>query len=207
MKKRSPKAKRLIAAKRRSGFWVYVLIFCASVAAYWPALQGTLLWDDSGHVTPPELQSLQGFWRFWRIWVDRPATQQYYPLLHSAFWIEHQFWGDSVVGYHLTNVLLHALSACLVVMIVRTFRRPGAVLAGLIFALHPVCVEAVAWISEQKSTLSGVFYLSSALIYLRFEQARRKSLYFLALGLFILALLSKTVTATLPAACWSFFGG
>jgi tetratricopeptide (TPR) repeat protein len=197
VKKRSPKDKRLVAVKRRSDLWVYVLIFCASVAAYWPALQGTLLWDDSAHVTPPELQSLQGLWR---IWFDRPATQQYYPLLHSAFWIEHQLWGDSVVGYHLTNVLLHALSACLVVMIVRMFRRPGAVLAGLIFALHPVCVEAVAWISEQKSTLSAAFYLASALIYLRFDHARRKRLYFLALGLFILALLSKTVTATLPAA-------
>jgi tetratricopeptide (TPR) repeat protein len=156
-----------------------------------------MLWDDSAHVTPPELQSLHGLWR---IWFDRAATQQYYPLLHSAFWIEHQFWGDSVVGYHLTNILLHALSACLVVMIVRILRQPGAPLAGLIFALHPVCVEAVAWISEQKSTLSAVFYLSSALIYLRFDQDRRKRLYFLALGLFILALLSKTVTATLPAA-------
>ncbi len=156
-----------------------------------------MLWDDSGHVTPPELQSLHGLWR---IWFHREATQQYYPLLHSVFWIEHQFWGDSVVGYHLTNVLLHALSACLVVMIVRILRRPGAPLAGLIFALHPVCVEAVAWISEQKSTLSAVFYLASALIYLRFDRDRRKRLYFLALGSFVLALLSKTVTATLPAA-------
>jgi len=85
-------------------------------------------------------------------------------------------------------------------MIVRILRLKGAPLAGMIFALHPVCVEAVAWISEQKSTLSAVFYLSSALIYLRFDQDRRKRLYFPALGLFILALLSKTVTATLPAA-------
>jgi tetratricopeptide (TPR) repeat protein len=160
-------------------------------------LEGTLLWDDSAHVTPPELQSFQGLWR---IWFDRAATQQYYPLLHSAFWIEHRFWGDSVTGYHLTNILLHALSACLVVMIVRMLRLPGAPLAGLIFALHPVCVEAVAWISEQKSTLSAVFYLSSALVYLHFDRDRRKPLYFLGLGLFVLALLSKTVTATLPAA-------
>lgn len=197
MKKRSPKDKRSIAVKRESDLWVYVLIFCATLAAYWPALQGTLLWDDPAHITPPELQSWQGLWR---IWTDRPATQQYYPLLHSAFWLEHQLWGDSVVGYHLVNVLLHALSACLVVIIVRNLRVSGAWLAGLIFALHPVCVEAVAWISEQKSTLSGVFYLLSALAYLQFDQSRHKPRYFLALGLFILALLSKTVTATLPAA-------
>ena len=189
------------ASGRTTDLPTFVLIFCASSAAYWPALEGALLWDDSAHVTPPELQSLQGLWR---IWFDRMATQQYYPLLHSAFWLEHQMWGNSVVGYHLTNVLLHALSACLVVMIVRMLGLPGARFAGVIFALHPVCVEAVAWISEQKSTLSAVFYLSSALIYLRFDggfgRDRRKPLYFLSLGLFILALLSKTVTATLPAA-------
>ena len=89
-------------------------------------------------------------------------------------------------------------------MIVRRLKLPGAWLAGFVFALHPVCVEAVAWISEQKSTLSGVFYLAAALTYLRFDRgapgARRKSPYFLALGLFVLALMSKTVTATLPAA-------
>jgi 4-amino-4-deoxy-L-arabinose transferase-like glycosyltransferase len=165
------------------------------MVAYWPAVEGAMLWDDSGHVTPADLQSLDGLGR---IWFDRQATQQYYPLLHSAFWIEHRLWGDSVAGYHLTNMLLHALSACLVVMIVRALRCPGAPLAGVLFALHPVCVEAVAWISEQKSTLSAVFYLSSALVYLRFDRDRRKPLYFLALVLFALALLSKTVTATLP---------
>jgi protein O-mannosyl-transferase len=194
-KRRAAKPAR--PTRRTPDLWVFALIFCASIVAYWPAIDGAMLWDDSAHVTPPELQSLQGLWR---IWVDRAATQQYYPLLHSAFWIEHQIWGDSVVGYHLTNILLHALSACLVVMIVRMLRLPGAPLAGLIFALHPVCVEAVAWISEQKSTLSAVFYLSSALVYLRFDRDRRKPVYFLSLGLFILALLSKTVTATLPAA-------
>src|ERR1700728_4695142 len=203
VKRHSPKFAKPAAPKtgrthgRTKDAWSFVLIFCASMAAYWPALQGAMLWDDSEHVTPPELQSLRGLWR---IWSERGVTQQYYPLLHSAFWIEHQLWGDSVLGYHLTNILLHALSACLVVMIVRILRLPGARLAGVIFALHPVCVEAVAWISEQKSTLSAVFYLSSELSYLRFDRDRSKPLYSLALGLFILALLSKTVTATLPAA-------
>ena len=177
--------------------WIFVLIFCASLIVYWPAVDGALLWDDSGHVTPPGLQSLDGLRR---IWLERQATQQYYPLLHTAFWIEHQLWGDSVAGYHLTNILLHALAACLLVMIVRRLWRPAAPLAGLLFALHPVCVEAVAWISEQKSTLSAVFYLASALVYLRFDRYRRKRQYFLAFGLFVLALLSKTVTATLPVA-------
>ena len=105
-----------------------------------------------------------------------------------------------MAGYHLVNIVLHALSACLVVRIAKRLSPPGAWLAGFIFALHPVCVEAVAWISEQKSTLSCVFYLASALAYLDFDRSRRRSHYYLALALFILALLSKTVTATLPAA-------
>ncbi len=154
------------------------------------------------HVTRPELQSLHGLWR---IWFDLPATQQYYPLLHSAFWLEHRIWGDAVLGYHLTNVLLHTASACLLAMILRRLSVPGAWLAGFVFALHPVCVEAVAWVSEQKSTLSGFFYLASALVYLHFDRTRRKPLYFLALGLFVLALMSKTVTATLPAALLVIF--
>ncbi len=175
----------------------WALLVCATLVAYLPALHGGMLWDDRSHVTGPDLQSLHGLWR---IWFDLGATQQYYPLLHTAFWLEHRIWGDAVLGYHLVNVALHALAACLVVRIVRRLRLPGAVLAGFVFALHPVCVEAVAWISEQKSTLSGVFYLAAALTYLHFDQTRRKSRYFLALGLFLLALMSKTVTATLPAA-------
>jgi protein O-mannosyl-transferase len=173
------------------------LLLCATLAAYGPALHGEFLWDDDAHVTRPELQSLHGLAR---IWFEVGATQQYYPVLHSAFWMEHRLWGDAVLGYHLTNVLLHILAAGLLVLIVRRISLPGAWLAGFIFALHPVSVEAVAWISEQKSTLSAVFYLGAALTYLRFDQTRRKATYFQALALFVLALLSKTVTATLPAA-------
>ena len=172
-------------------------ILAATLAAYWPALRGGFVWDDKAHVTAAAMRSLHGLWR---IWFSLGATQQYYPLLHSAFWLEHRLWGDSVVGYHLTNVCLHAAAAMLVVLIVRRLALPGAWLAGLIFALHPVCVESVAWISEQKSTLSAVFYLSSAFIYLGFDRTRQRSSYFWAIALFICALLSKTVTATLPAA-------
>lgn len=178
------------------------LILAAVVIAYLPALGGGFLLDDDLHVTRPELRSLDGLGR---IWFEVGATQQYYPLLHSAFWVEHHLWGDAVVGYHLTNVVLHAIAACLLVAIMRRFRLPGAVLAGFIFALHPVCVESVAWIAEQKNTLSTVLYLGSALAYLHFDQQRSKSRYFLGLGLFVLALLSKTSTATLPAALLVIF--
>jgi tetratricopeptide (TPR) repeat protein len=178
------------------------LIFCAVLLAYLPAVRGGFLWDDNAHVTRADLQSVDGLRR---IWSEVGATQQYYPLLHTAFWVEHRLWGDSEVGYHLTNLLLHAAAACLVVAIVRRLALPGAWLAGFIFALHPVCVESVAWISEQKNTLSTVFCLGSAFLYLGFDRDRRRSQYVGALVLFVLALLTKTVTATLPAALLVIF--
>lgn len=181
---------------------MYAVLACATFLAYLPALRGGMLWDDSSHVTRPDLQSLHGLWR---IWFSLGATQQYYPLLHSAFWVEHAIWGDAVLGYHLVNIALHAIAACLVVRIVRRLGFPGAWVAGLIFALHPLSVESVAWISEQKSVLSGVFYLAAALLYLDFDESRRPSRYLGALGLFVLALASKTVTATLPAALLVMF--
>jgi tetratricopeptide (TPR) repeat protein len=169
----------------------------AVLLAYFPALRGGLLWDDDAHVTRLQLRSLHGLWR---IWLEAGATQQYYPLLHTAFWVEHRLWGDSVLGYHLANVAEHALAAWILCAVLRHLSFPVPWLAGLLFALHPVCVESVAWISEQKNTLSAVLYLASALLYLRFDQTRRRSLYTWALVLFVLALLTKSVTASLPAA-------
>jgi len=178
------------------------LLFYVTLVAYLPVLYGGFLWDDNFHVTPPDLQSADGLRR---IWFELGATHQYYPLLHTAFWVEHRLWGDAVVGYHLTNLLLHATAACLLAAIVRRLALPGAWLAGFIFALHPVGVESVAWISEQKNTLSTVFYLAAALVYLRFDHDRRPARYVLATSLFGLALLTKTVTATLPAALLVIF--
>ena len=174
-----------------------LLLLLAVFAAYSPALRGGLLWDDDFHVTRPELQSVHGLER---IWFDLGATAQYYPVLHSAFWAEHRLWGDATVGYHLANIFLHAAAASLFLLLLRRLAVPGALLAAFVFALHPVCVESVAWISEQKNTLSTVFYLLSALAYLRFDRDRRPAWYLAALACFLLALLSKSVTATLPAA-------
>lgn len=193
--------------------WVWVaagLIAIATLAAYLPAMQGGFIWDDDAHVTAPELRSAGGLLR---IWFDVGATQQYYPLLHSAFWIQHKLWGDWPVGYHLVNTLLHAFSAVLVLFIVRRLLRAAqapwadsaSAMAAAVFALHPVHVESVAWITELKNTLSGVFYLSAMAIYLRFDDSRRAKWYALAFLLFVCGLLTKTVTATLPAALLVIF--
>ncbi len=182
---------------------VALLLFAVTLLAYFPAVRGSLIWNDSDYVTRPALQSVAGLRR---IWFEVGATEQYYPLLHSAFWLEHRLWGDAPVGYHLTNVLLHALAACLFIAVLQRLGVRGAVFAGFLFALHPVCVESVAWISEQKNTLSTVFYLAAALAYLRYARNREPAWYGLALAGFACALLSKSVTASLPAAlliaCW-----
>ncbi|MEO6993319.1 MAG: tetratricopeptide repeat protein [Lacunisphaera sp.] len=181
-------------------------IFGVTLLAYYPAIRGGQLWDDAAHITASALQSVGGLKA---IWFRLGATQQYYPVLHSAFWLEHRLWGDAVVGYHLVNIALHATAACLFALLLfrmapadrnqgRRWRTEWLVAA--VFALHPVCVESVAWISEQKNTLSAVFYMLAALSYVRFDRDRQWRWYALAFGLFVLALLSKSVTATLPAA-------
>ena len=177
-------------------------LFLATLAAYLPMLRGGLIWDDDAHITRADLQSWTGLGR---IWFELGATQQYYPVLHRAFWLEHRLWGQSAFGYHLLNVLLHATAAGLFGLGLRrlTGRSAWGWFAAFLFALHPVGVESVAWISEQKNTLSTVFYLLAALTYLRWAKPAGRTqtgTYLLATLLFILALLSKSVTATLPAA-------
>jgi tetratricopeptide (TPR) repeat protein len=181
-------------------------VVAATILAYLPSLSGRFIWNDSDYVTAPALRSLGGLAR---IWTDVGATQQYYPLLHSAFWLQHGLFGANPLGYHIVTLLLHAGSAVLFGLIVRKLLEgdrekshyAGAGwLAALLFALHPVHVESVAWISEQKNTLSLAFYLGSALAYLGFADNRSAKSYALAAALFALSLLCKTVTATLPAA-------
>src|SRR3954452_21514340 len=179
-----------------------LLILIVTFLVYLPATNGRPIWDDDSHITKSELQSLHGLSR---IWFELGATQQYYPLLHSAFWLEHKLWGDSVVGYHLMNVLWHVISVTLLYLVLRRLKVPGALLAAAIFAVHPVIVQSVAWISEQTNTLSAVFYLSAMLVYLKFDESNQGSLYLIAVGLFVLGLLTKTVTATLPAALLVIF--
>jgi tetratricopeptide (TPR) repeat protein len=183
--------------------WLLLLaLLLATLAAYHPAWHGGMVWDDDAHVTAPVLRSWPGLYR---IWFDVRATLQYYPLLHTAFWIEHRLWGDATLWYHLINILEHVGVALMLALILRRLAIPGAYLAAAIFALHPVHVESVAWISEQKNTLSALFYLAGAMLYLRFDESRKTRWYAAAVAAFVLALLSKTVTATLPGALLVIF--
>ena len=172
-------------------------MFLASLLAYLPALAGGFIWNDADYVTSPALRSWAGLVR---IWTEFGATEQYYPLLHSAFWMQHRLWGDHALGYHLVTLLAHGGCAVLFGLVLRRLAVPGAWLAAGLFALHPVHVESVAWISEQKNTLSLLLYLAAAWTYLAFDSRRQSRAYLIATVLFVFSLLTKTVTATLPAA-------
>ena len=183
-----------------------LLLVAITFSAYFPALGGGYIWDDDDYVTANDtLRSVQGLGR---IWGEIGATPQYYPMVHTSYWLEYHLWGLNPAGYHLVNVLLHATSAMLLWRLLARLGLPGAWAAAAIFAVHPVHVESVAWITERKNVLSGVFYLSALLAYLRFgfepgettPRNTRRRWYGLSLLLFLAALLSKTVAGSLPAA-------
>ena len=193
------------------------LMILLVVLAYLPALRGQFLWDDDDNVINNRtLRSLDGLRR---IWFEPGATQQYYPLTHTSFWLDYHMWGLNPLGYHAGNILLHAISALLIWRILQRLGVKAAWFGAALFALHPTCVESVAWITERKNTLSGVFFLSSILACLRFwlpgrtlSQLGSKSrsqpdpipcfgswkFYWLALGLYVCALWAKTAAVGLP---------
>lgn len=185
----SPTARRLPGA---------LLLLAAIWWAYAPALYGGFLWDDNAYVAyNPLLRDLDGLWR---IWFAPTATPQYHPLVFTSYWIEYQLWGDATFGYHVVNVALHAANSVLVWLVLRRLAVPGAAFAAAAFALHPVHVESVAWITERKDVLGAFFYGLAVLAWLRVVDGggRRALVATWALG--AATLLAKTVLCTLPAA-------
>jgi tetratricopeptide (TPR) repeat protein len=200
-------------------YWPGLALAALVLAAYYPSLSGEFIWDDDSNVVKSApLRTWEGLWR---IWFEPAATQQYYPLTHTSFWLDYQIWGLHPFAYHLENVLLHALSAVLLWWGLKRLRVKGAWFGAALFALHPVQVETVAWITERKNTLSGVFFMASLLAAIRFwrleanvedDSKPRKGagnletantgpwkFYWLAVGLYLLGLWGKTAIIGLPA--------
>jgi Tfp pilus assembly protein PilF len=165
-----------------------VLLVAATLLAYWPALHGGFLFDDDAMVIGSALVKAPD--GLWRMWFTTEAVD-YWPLTNSSLWLEWRLWGDTTTGYHVTNVLLHACSGLLVWAILRRLSIPGAWIAAMLFALHPVNVQSVAWIAQRKNTLALVFFLL-ALLWFVTERYR------LSLAAFLLAMLSKGSVAVLP---------
>ncbi len=178
-----------------SPFFIGFGILLITLVVYYPAMQAGFIWDDNDYVTEnPLLLTLDGLWRIW----TTTETPQYYPLVFTTFWIEYQLWGLHPTGYHVVNIVLHGINAILVGLVLRAVKVRGAWWVALLFAIHPVHVESVAWVTERKNVLSAFFYLLSFLCYFQFESLAKKRFYWMACILFIGALFSKTVTATLP---------
>ncbi len=194
---------------------LYCLFFLAiSFLAYHPALKNGFIWDDDQYIT--ENQNLRSLKGLKDTWFEPKSLPQYYPLTHTMFWIEYQLWGPNAYVYHFNNIVLHALCAFMLWLILSRLKIPGAFLAAAVFAIHPIHTESVAWATERKNTLSGLLYLSALYAYLHvlgctaFSGIKRdkvsksdqsdsyRSHYLFSLILFVGALLSKSVTATLP---------
>ncbi len=179
-----------------------LLLVVAVIFAYQPAWNAGFIWDDDDYVTQnPLLTAPDGLWR---IWFSTDSPSQYFPLVYTTFRLEHALWGLNATGYHWVNILLHAVNALLVWRLLHRLAVPGAWLGAAIFALHPVQVESVAWVTELKNVQSLFFFLLALLAWLRFTEenapASRWYWYGAAILFHALSLFSKTTACTLPAA-------
>lgn len=192
--------------------WLWAgLIVLLTLVVYQPAIRGAFLWDDDRHVSQNRtLRSAEGLINIWlhpstgRTYETGYVTPQYYPLTHTTYWLEYHLWGLNTVGYHLINILLHAGAALILWQILKLLKVPGAWVAAAIFAVHPIQAESVAWITERKNVLSGIFFVGSIYAHLRFvinrDGGRKEwAWYAAALVMFACAVLSKTVAAVMPA--------
>src|SRR5881398_3891982 len=192
---------------------VPVLISLVTVAAFLPALQNQFVsWDDDENfLDNPHYRGLG--WSQLR-WMWTTHQGHYIPLTWMTLGLDYLLWGMNPFGYHLTSLLLHVTNAVVFFFVVRrilTLARPSAAerdhalvvsagFAALVFAIHPLRVESVAWVAERRDVLSGLFYLSAILVYLRTcERGERgRGWYWAAVGLFACALLSKSMAVNLP---------
>ena len=182
--------------------WLFALfLVVATLIAYGPALPAGFVWDDEVYITNDPLLIAPDGLR--RIWFSLDSPSQYFPLTYTTFYVERGLWGLNPAGYHLVNILLHATNALLLWQLLTRLRVPGAWLAVGIFALHPVQVESVAWISERKNVLMGFFFLLTLWAWIKFIDAQCKRpwrFYVLALVFYACSLSAKTTACTLPAA-------
>ncbi len=181
--------------------WKLVLIHAAIIIAtglwiYWPALGGDWIWDDTMYISQNPL--LNDPARLWKAWFQPGSFIEYYPLEQTVQWGQWRLWGADTLGYHLTNVILHIISALLVWRLLSKFGLRLAWLGGLIFVIHPMMVESVAWISEFKNTLSLPPFLLAMCAWIDYEERGRRSDYLRALAFFLVAMLCKISVAPFP---------
>lgn len=183
------------SAPGRRDAWPALLILAATLAVYIPVMRGGYTWDDGLLLTAnPLIKASDGLRRIW----FSTESWEYLPLTYTMHWFEWRLLGPGAAGHHVVNILLHALSALLLWRVLLRLRVPGAWLAGLLFALHPVAAGSVAWVAERKNVLCMVLTLLALLAFLRFDDRPQRRWYLASLALFLLALLAKTSVVMLP---------
>jgi tetratricopeptide (TPR) repeat protein len=195
-------AYNFISWSNKWGSWVVAAILVITcIIIYTPAMRGDFIWDDDAYITDNPLITAPDGMR--RIWFSFDHPSQYFPLTYTVFRLGYQMWGFDTFGYHLINVLIHIANAFLVWIVLVKLRLRWAWLAVLIFALHPINVESVAWITELKNVLMAFFFLLSFLLWLKFienpePKAKDWLIYTGSFIFYALALFSKTTACTLP---------
>lgn len=194
-----------------------ILVIAVTFVVFLPALRdGFVNWDDNINLTNnPGFRGLDWTHLKW-MWTNR-TLEHYVPLAWMSFAVDYAVWGRDAAGYHFTNILLHALNAglffcfawellalCVPRDTSRTALLSGTAFSALLFSLHPLRVESVAWVTERRDVLSGLFYFLALLAYLRAvrteaHQPIRWRYYWVCFALFVMSLLSKEITVTLPA--------
>jgi tetratricopeptide (TPR) repeat protein len=193
---------------RGRDWWLVGAVFAAVLLAYQPVWHAGFIWDDDSHLTVnPCIVGPLGFTGIWG-----SAAANYFPLTTTTLWLLHALWGLNPLPYHVVSVLFHAVGAVLLWQVLCRLHVRGAWLGSLLWALHPVQVESVAWISELKNTQSAVFYLLAIWWFLDWIREEAPSgrpannlRYVLALLCAVLAILSKASTVMLPVVlglCW-----
>ena len=182
--------------------------------SFFPALGAIFIFDDRIFAEARAVLSWSGLWDIWFSPTEIEGEDHYWPILYTTFWLEHKLWGITPFGTHLVNVLLYIASVLLLWRLLRGLAVPGAWAMAAVFAVHPMHVDSVAIAIGRKDLLCGLFYVASALCWMRSLEGvcdsrgrfaaslgvPRPGLYFTALGLFAAAMLSKTMAVTLPAA-------
>lgn len=186
-----------------AGPWRVLLLILLPLLAYLPAWLGGFVWDDLSLIlNNPLIQRADGLAQFWNL--RQRETPDFFPLVSSLFWVEYRCWGMDAAGYHIVNLLLHVANGILLWRLLTRLAIPGAWLGALLFALHPVNVPSVAWISEGKNTLSFLFYLLAFLAWLGFDDAaepeQRRTSWLAMIFCGTLAMLAKSTTVVLPPA-------
>ena len=179
--------------------WIGALVVgILAIAAHAVSIGCGWIWDDDSYVTANQVVQSGGGW--FDIWIPG-RTPQYYPLVFLGFWIQHLLFGLEPLTYHLVNVVMHAGNAALLLLVLTRARVAHAFWIAALFAVHPMGVESVAWVTERKNVQSMLFALASMLCFLNMLDARqggRARLWIVSFLCFVAALLSKTTAIFVP---------